>query len=226
MAALLVVAGVVGLVSGPSQGQIALQTAAQQTAAAPDFSFWSSIEVSLPGHRDTALGVRSAGVWDSPGRWRVTNTHDGATSVTTGDGSVMRVLGSGGPALTFELPSDALSAFSNPDSPVLLLPPLGVLDAATHVTRHGDVYDFEVPRLVLANGWVAYAPLTRSPLQLPLIVERDVGAQAVISGGFVTALSFPSGIVTGRRGVTEVASWHISAIGGGVSEAVGGSAPR
>jgi hypothetical protein len=123
------------------------------------------------------------------------------------------VSGSDGDSLTFQLPSDALSSFSDPNSPVLLLPPLGTLYSATHVVRAGDVYEFVVPRLYLASGWVAYAPLSHHILPLPLIVARDVHADAVLRGGYVVTLTFPQGIHTTHPRLTEVAVWHISDIG-------------
>jgi hypothetical protein len=206
-------AGAVGLVAGPSQEQIDLQIAAQQTAAAKDFSFTLSVELGSSGPL-SALSVRDDGVWESPDRWRVVNVHSGSTSVTTGRGLTMRVSGSGGGhSLTFQLPSDALSSFSDPNSPVLVLPPLGLLYSATHVTRTGDVYDFVVPHLYLASGWVAYAPLSQRILPLSLIVAHDVRAEAVIRGSYVVMLAFPRGIHASHSRLTEIAVWHISDIG-------------
>ena len=79
--------------------------------------------------------------------------------MTIGVGSTFYVAGSQGPTLMFRLPEGPPDLFNDPDSPVLSLPPLGLLFSATDVTRHGNVYSFEVPRLYLSVGWVAYAPL-------------------------------------------------------------------
>jgi hypothetical protein len=91
--------------------------------------------------------------------------------------------------------------------------PLGILYSATHVNRTGDVYDFVVPHLYLSSAWVAYAPLSQHILPLPLILARDVHAEAVVRGGYVMTLAFPHGIHTSHPRLTESAVWHISDIG-------------
>jgi hypothetical protein len=211
LVALALGAGAVSLITGPSQEQIDLQIAAQQTAAAQVFSFASSVELGPSGPL-SAISVRDDGVWQSPDRWRVVNMHNGSSTVTTGRGSTMSVSGSDGHSLTFQLPSDALTSFSDPNSPVVSLPPLGLLYSATHVIRTGDVYEFVVPHLYLASGWVAYAPLSQRILPLPLIVAHDVRAEAVIRGGYIVKLAFPHGIHASHSGLTEIAVWHISDI--------------
>jgi hypothetical protein len=125
----------------------------------------------------------------------------------------MTVSGSHGPSLVFQMPSGALTSFSDPNSPVLLLPPLGLLYSATHVIRTGDVYDFVVPHLFLASGWVAYAPLSQRILPLPLLAASNVRVEAVIRGGHVVTLGFPHGIHASHSRLTEIAKWHISDIG-------------
>jgi hypothetical protein len=125
----------------------------------------------------------------------------------------MSVSGPDGQPFTIQLPSNALAAFSNPNDPVLSLPPLGLLYAATRVVRRGDTYHFDVPHLSLASGWVAYAPLSAATHPLPTLVAVNVHAEVVINGGHVTRLAFPRGIHTERLGQTEVASWRISHVG-------------
>ena len=220
LGALALGAAAVGLITGPSPDQMDLQIAAQQTGAAKDFSFAFSADLGSSGSLST-LWVRDDGVWESPDRWRAVTLGHGSSSVITGRGTTMSVSESGGVSLTFRLPSDALSSFSDPSSPVLLLPPLGLLYSATHITRTGDVYDFVVPHLSLASGWVAYAPLSQRFIPLPLIGADDVRAQALIKGSYVVSLGFPDGIhadshldgIHADSRLNEIAVWHISEIG-------------
>jgi hypothetical protein len=217
LSALAVGAAVVSLITGPSPDQIALQAAAQQTAAAGNFSFTCSVEFRLsPQFHLTAGTVRGQGTWQSPDRWRVTTVHAGSSSTTTGSGSTIHLSVSDGPSLTFRLPSDALNSFGDPDDSVFSLPPLGVVDAATDVVRHGDIYQFVVPRLSLVSlgfGWVAYAPLSRTTLQVTPLVALNVHAEVVIKDGDVAMLTFPRGIHTTFHRETEWAVWHISHVG-------------
>jgi hypothetical protein len=204
-------AAVVSLAAGPSPDQIALQVAAQQTAAVGNFAFTYSLTLGPPPRLHVrSSSVHGSGLWQSPDRWRATSVHAGASSTTTGRGSTMSVPGPDGHPLTTRLPSDALASFSNPNDPVLLLPPLGLLYAATDVVRHGDTYHFDVRRLTLASGWVAYAPLSGATLRLPTLAAFNVQVDVVVTDGRVTRLAFPRGIHTARVGETELAAWHIA----------------
>jgi hypothetical protein len=104
---------------------------------------------------------------------------------------------------------------TDPNSPVLSLPPLGLLSSATNVTRHGNVYSFEIPRLKIGvGGWVAYAPLSHAAVALPLAVAFNTSGRVVIKDGYVVSLSFPHGIQALHRGALRIVSdWHISQIG-------------
>jgi hypothetical protein len=208
-------AAVVGVLGSPSPEQISLQTAAERTAEAPDFSYtvYNQLKSSEPGV--PTVSVRVYGVWRAPDQWQVRNALDGATSVITVSGSILHVQGDHGPSLTLRLPSSsATESLTDPNSPVLSLPPLGLLFAATSVTRNGDMYSFAVPRLnVGVSGWVAYAPLSRTTLPLALTVALNTRADVVIKNGYVVSLAFPHGIRPLRGGVLRLAVWHISDIG-------------
>jgi hypothetical protein len=212
---LTVGAAAVGVIGSPSPAQISLQTAAERTAEAPDFSYtlYNQLKSSEPGL--PAISVRVYGVWRAPDQWQVRNSLDGASSVTTVSGSILHVQDHHGPSLTFQLPSSsATESLMDPNSPVLSLPPLGLLFAATSVTRNGDVYSFVVPRLnVGMSGWVAYAPLSHATLPLALTVALKTRADVVIKNGYVVSLAFPHGIRPLRGGVLRLAEWHISDIG-------------
>jgi hypothetical protein len=214
LALLTLGAALVGVLGSPSPEQISLQTAAEQTAAAPSFSYTlhNQVESSKPGQHSSSVVVH--GVWEAPDQWTVRNTVDGAPSVTTGTGSILRVEDDQGLTITFRLPSSAAESLTDPNSPVLSLPPLGLLFAATSVIHSGEVYSFNVPRLsVGVSGWVAYAPLSHATVPLALTVAFNTRADVVIKNGYVVSLAFPNGIRPLRGEVVRVADWRISDFG-------------
>jgi hypothetical protein len=214
LAALALGAAVVGVITGPSADQIVLQLAAEQTAQAPSLSFTFEDQINSPEAGQPAFTVRGHGVWQSPDRWRVTDAHDGALSVTTGNGASFHVSGSQGPSLTFRLPPSTVDSFLDPNSPVLSLPPLGLLLSAMRVTRHGDVYSFDIPRLNDgATGWVAYAPLSHASLPLSFAAAFNTPAEVVIRHGYVVSLVLPRGIHSIHGEQVTLAEWHIADIG-------------
>jgi len=214
LALLALGAAVVGVLGSPSPEQISLQTAAERTAEAPSFSYTlhNQLEFSKPGLHSVSVVIH--GVWETPDQWTDRNTQDGASSVTTVAGSILRVRDDQGLSITFRLPSSATESLTDPNSPVLSLPPLGLLLAATSVTRNGDVYSFVVPRLnVGVSGWVAYAPLSHATVLLALTVAFNTRADVVIKNGYVVSLAFPYGIRPLRGEALRVADWRISDIG-------------
>ena len=204
----------VGFLGSPSPEQISLQTAAERTAEAPSFSYTldNQVESSKPGRPSVSVVV--SGIWQAPDQWRDRNALDGASSVTTVTGSILHVNDDRGPSMTIRLPSNATESLTDPNSPVLSLPPLGLLFAATSVTRDGDVYSFVVPRLnVGVSGWVAYAPLSHTTAPLALTVALDTRADVMIKNGYVVSLTFPNGIRPLRGAALRFADWRISDIG-------------
>jgi hypothetical protein len=215
-------AALVGVLGSPSPQQISLQNAAERTAEAPSFSYTldNQLEPLKPGQHSVSVLVR--GVWQAPDQWRDRNNLDGASSVTTVTGSILHVSDDHGPSMMFQLPSSATESLTDPNSPVLSLPPIGLLFAATSVTRNGDLYSFVVPRLnVGVSGWVAYAPLSDATLPLALTVALNTRADVIVKNGYVVSLVFPNGIRPLRGEALRVADWHISNIG---TAALGGMA--
>lgn len=207
-------AALVGQLGSPSPELISLQAAAERTAEAPSFRYTldNQLESSKAGRRPVSAVVY--GVWQAPDRWRDRNNLAGASSVTTVTGSILQVSDGHGLTIRFRLPSDATESLTDPNSPVLSLPPLGLLFAATSVTRSGDVYSFVVPRLnVGLGGWVAYAPLSRATVPLALTMAFDTRADVVIKNGYVVSLAFPNGIRASRGDGLRVADWRISDVG-------------
>lgn len=207
-------AALVGVLGSPSPEQISLQTAAEQTAEAPSFSYTllNRLESSKSGLHGVSVVIH--GIWKAPDRWTEKDTLDGASSVTTVAGSILQVKDNEGLTITFRLPSSATESLTDPNSPVLSLPPLGLLVAATSVTRNGDVYSFVVPRLnVGVSGWVAYAPLSHATVPLALTVAFNTRADVVIKSGYVVSLVFPNGIRPLRAEALRVADWRFSDFG-------------
>jgi hypothetical protein len=214
LVALALGAAVFSAITGPSADQTALQLAAERTAQASSFTFTMDTQIKFAEVRQPAFTERGHGVWQSPNRWRVTNVHDGIVALTTGNGSTFHVSGSQGPSLTFRLPSSTSESVFDPNSPVFSLPPLGLIFSATNVTRHGDVYSFDVPRLNTgATGWVAYAPLSRTTLSLSFVTALNTRAEVVIKDGYVASLVLPHSIHTSHGGEVTLAEWHIASIG-------------
>jgi hypothetical protein len=154
------------------------------------------------------------GVWEAPDQWTDRNTLGGASSVTTVSGSVLQVKDDQGLSISFRLPLSATESLTDPNSPVLSLPPLGLLLAATSVTRNGDAYSFVVPRLnVGVSGWVAYAPLSQTAVPLALTQAFNTRAVVVIKNEYVVSLAFPNGIRPLGGAPLRDAAWRISDIG-------------
>jgi hypothetical protein len=205
----------VGIRDSPSPAQISLQIAAERTAEAPSFRYTLySQTMSSKFGRALSLG-RTYGVWRAPNRWLVRDDHDGISSLSTVTGSLLHVDNGDGLSLNFRIPLSADQPLTDPNSPLLSLPPLGMLASATNVTRNGNVYSFEIPRLETGlGGWVAYAPLSRATIALPLAVALNTPTRVVIKDGYVVSLSFPHGIQILHRGGLRIDSdWHISQIG-------------
>jgi hypothetical protein len=205
----------VGIHDSPSPAQISLQIAAEQTADAASFRYTVYGQtMSSKFGRAVSLG-RTYGVWRAPDRWQVRDDHDGTSSLTTVTGSVLHVYNGDGLSLKFKIPSSADEPLTDPNSPILSLPPLGLLTSATNVTRNGDVYSVEIPRLEIGvGGWVAYAPLSHATIALPLAVALNTPTRVVIKDGYVVSLSFPHGIQLLHHGGLRIDSdWHISQIG-------------
>jgi hypothetical protein len=206
----------VGIHDSPSPAQISLQIAAEQTAEAPSFSYTVDSQI-VPSKFGPAVSLgRGHGMWQAPDRWQVRYDHNGVTSLTTVTGSLLQLHSGHGVSLKFQLPSlSADEPLTNPGSPVLSLPPLGLLSSATKVTHNGNSYSFEIPRLKTGvSGWVAYAPLSHATVALPLVVALNTPARVVIRGGYVVSLSFPHGIQPLHHGGLRIVSdWHIFQIG-------------
>jgi len=216
LALLTLAVALVGIHDSPSPAQMSLQIAAEQTAEAPSFSYTLYSEI-VPSKFGPALGLgRTYGVWRAPNRWQVRDDHDGTSSLTTVTGSLLHLYNGHGLSLTFRLPSlSADEPLTDPNSPVLSLPPLGLLSSAMNVTHQGNVYSFEIPRLKIGvDGWVAYAPLSHATAAFPLAVALNTPGRVVIKGGHVVSFSFPHGIQPLHRGgLRIVPDWHISQIG-------------
>jgi len=211
LAALTVGAAVVGFVGGPSPEQISLQIAAQRSADASNFTFTVESQIPSIGAHSSAHVERAKGIWQSPDRWRVTSVNNGTISVVSGSGSTFQDSAPHLPSVTFELGSHTVESLTNPDSPVLSVPPIGLLFSATDVTRHGDHYAFDVPRLYTGkSGWVAYASLSHAAIQLPLTAAFNTRVEATIKNGYVVSLSFPRGTSIRNRTDRTLNAWQLS----------------
>ena len=208
-------AAIIGLLGSPSSAQISLQSAAMRTAEAANFDYTVGSQIDPVEANAPTTSVPFHGVWRAPDQWLVTNTGDGATSMTTVEGSTLRVSYGRHPALTFRFSTPGITeSMTDPDSPVLSVPPLGLLFAATDIKRTGDEYSFVIPRLNIGiSGWVAYAPLSRATTPLLLTDAVNTRANAVIKNGYVASLVFPHGIRPLRGAALHFAGWHISNIG-------------
>jgi hypothetical protein len=206
----------IGILDSPSPAQISLQIAAEQTAEAPSFSYTVDSQIVTSKLGPAVSLDRGHGIWHAPDRWQVRYDHDGVSSLTTVTGSLLQLRSGHGVSLKFQLPSLSADApLMNPNSPVLSLPPLGLLSSATDVTHHGNSYSFDIPRLKTGvSGWVAYAPLSHATVALPLVVALNTPARVVIKGGYVVSLSFPHGIQPLHHGgLRLISDWHIFQIG-------------
>lgn len=115
--------------------------------------------------------------------------------------------------MALKLSSTALDTFGDPTGPVFLLPPLGLPQGATQVTRHGDTYSFVVPQLDLALGWVAYAPLSHAA-PTPDNVALDTPARAQVVDGYVVVLALPQGVhAVYHADVGLIVGWRLSHFG-------------
>ncbi len=213
--ALALGAAVLGWRSSPSQAaQIALQNAAQKTTAAPNFAFivynGTGVGMSDLPPPDT----RGFGTWQSPDRWQVTLLYSrGPLSSDTAIGSTLYLPAIRGETVALKLSSAALDTFGDPDGPVFLLPPLGLLNGAQQVSRQGDTYSFLVPELDLVRGWVAYAPISRATLTPPDNVALNTPARAQVVDGYVVALILPQGIHATNDAHTGPIAWKLSHFG-------------
>ena len=213
--ALVLGAAIIGLRSSrPSQGQIALQNAAQKTSAAPNFAFILSNGTGVPKSDLPPPNMRGFGSWQSPNKWQATLLYtDGPLSSETAIGSTLYLPALRGPTVALKLSSAALDTFGDPNGPVFLLPPLGLLNDAIQVSRHGDTYSFLVPELDLVGGWVAYAPISRAALALGDNVAFNTPARAQVVGGYVVALTLPEGIHATNHAHMGPVAWKLSHFG-------------
>jgi hypothetical protein len=218
VAVLALGAAAIGASSSPSAEQISLDNAATRTGEASNFTYTFGAQIkSVKGRMIT---FPFSGVWRAPNQWKVTNLADGATSTTTIAGSTLKVSEGTSQPLVFRFASPGLTeSMSSPSSPVMSLPPLGLLSTATEIKHVGDTYSFVIPLLNIdVTGWVAYAPLSHAATSLELTQAVNTKADAVIENGYVTSLSFPDGIRPIRGEALHRTEWNISKIGAATSQ--------
>lgn len=215
LAFLALSAAVIGILGSPSSDQLSLETAAERTAEAPSFNYTITYQIESIRPVGRAIQVRLRGAWRAPNQWRVASVGREPASTTTIEGSILHVSDGNGPPLVLQFSSpDLTESMTDPSSPVLSLPPLGLLLTATDVTRTGDKYSFVVPMMNIGvTGWVAYAPLSDTPAPLELTEALETRVDAVIKNGYVTFLDFPDGIRPLRGGSFRDANWQISNVG-------------
>jgi hypothetical protein len=207
-------AAAVGLHGAPTSDQIALQTAVEQTSEAPSFDYSIDTQMESVAPR-RPISVQIHGIWRAPNQWQTTNVRNAPVSTTTIVGSTLQVSYKGSPSLDVRLSLRGLSeSMMDPSSPVLSLPPLGLLLGATSVTRAGAKYSFVVPVLNIGvSGWIAYAPLSHATYPLDLTQAFNTRGEAIIKNGYVTTVIFPDGIRPLRGAAFHNARWDISNIG-------------
>jgi hypothetical protein len=212
---LAISAAVVGLLGSPSSDQISLQSAAAKTAEAQSFSYTIGEQIESVGPRQRPIPLEIHGIWRAPNQWQVTNLADGGGSTTTITGSTLHVSYGHSPSLVLQLSSsDLTESMTDPSSPVLSLPPLGLLFTATNIKRTGDTYSFVIPLLNIGvSGWIAYAPLSHATVPLMLTQALNTRADVVVENGYVTSFGFPDGIRPLRGGAFRDVEWHISDVG-------------
>jgi hypothetical protein len=212
---LTLAAAAIGVAGSPTPEQTSLENAALRTAEATSFSYSMGDQIASirPGGRTTSAQLH--GVWRAPDQWQVSNPAGGAASTTTVVGSTLHVSSGRFPPAVFQFSSPGLTeSLTDPRSPVVSLPPLGLVFAATNITRTGDTYSFVVPVLNIGvTGWVAYAPLSQATTSLTLTRALNTRADVVIKNGYVTSFDFPDGIRPLRGGASHHANWQISRIG-------------
>jgi hypothetical protein len=208
-------AAVVGLLGSPSSDQISLQSAATETAEAPSFNYTIGEQIESIGPRQRPIPLEIHGIWRAPNEWQVTNLADSAASTTTITGSTLHVSYRHSPSVVLQFSSsDLTESMTDPSSPVLSLPPLGLLFTATDIERTGDKYSFVVPLLNIGvSGWIAYAPLSHAAVPLMLTQALNTRADVVVENGYVTSFDFPDGIRPLRGGAFRNVEWHISNVG-------------
>ena len=207
-------AALLGLNNSPSQDQIALQNAGRKTSNAPNFAFVVYNRMRVPNSDLPGPNTRGFGSWQSPDRWQVTLlSTSGPLSSETAIGSTLYLPALRGQTVALRVSSTALDTFGDPTGPVFLLPPLGLLQGATQVTRHGDTYSFVVPQLDLALGWVAYAPLSHAAVTPPDNVALDTAARAQVVDGYVVALALPQGVHAANHAHVGPIAWKLSHFG-------------